>query len=676
MSQYLLELGMEEIPARFLLSLSEQLKERVEAFLQEERLTYVAVKSYATPRRLAVIVDGLSDKQDDLREKAKGPALKIARNAEGEWTKAALGFVKGQGADVADIVVESVNGEEYIFVDKFAVGEATSNVLSRIGKVVHQMTFPVAMCWNQFETPFIRPVHWIISLLENQVIPFEFVGVTAGNESRGHRFLGHNALIEHPNEYVEKLREQFVVVDFQERQKLIREQIADIAKEKQWHVPINEELLEEVTSIVEWPTAFYGEFEEKYLEVPQIVLITAMRDHQRYFYAKNSSGELLPVFISVRNGNAVHLENVIKGNRKVLRARLEDALFFYREDLKHSIDTFVEKLETVNEHFKLGTLADKQRRVTKQVSTLATLIQADTEALQAAQRASQIYKFDLMTQVVGEFDELQGQIGELYARHFGEKEAVANAIGTQYLPTTSGGKLPTTIAGAMLAFVDKLDTLIQYFSIDMIPSGSNDPYALRRQAMGLVEISLNQNWAFDLSVLLEQIVTEKDLIAKLVDFIKARVNQHLSRLNIDFDVIQAVLASKHLNVVRLIETARLLQAHKKEQPANYRSTVEALTRVLNLGSKVESENELDLTLAQTESERQLIQLVNALDSTQEIPNFYSSLVDLSTPIDVYFQENKVNADEEAIKVNRLETLRKLSSHVLTLMDPRELISKF
>lgn len=238
MSQYLLELGMEEIPARFLLSLSEQLKERVEAFLQEERLTYVAVKSYATPRRLAVIVDGLSDKQDDLREKAKGPALKIARNAEGEWTKAALGFVKGQGADVADIVVESVNGEEYIFVDKFAVGEATSNVLSRIGKVVHQMTFPVAMCWNQFETPFIRPVHWIISLLENQVIPFEFMGVTAGNESRGHRFLGHNALIEHPNEYIEKLREQFVVVDFQERQQLIREQIADIAKEKQWHVPI------------------------------------------------------------------------------------------------------------------------------------------------------------------------------------------------------------------------------------------------------------------------------------------------------------------------------------------------------------------------------------------------------------------------------------------------------
>ncbi|MDO4432168.1 MAG: glycine--tRNA ligase subunit beta [Aerococcaceae bacterium] len=673
MTHYLLELGMEEIPARFLSDLSAQFKSRVETFLAEERLAFETVTAYATPRRLAVLVSGLAEKQADLNEKVKGPALKIARNEAGEWTKAALGFLKGQQASEADIVTEEVNGEAYIFVNKFVAGQSAFDVLSRIGTVIQQMTFPVTMIWNQYETPFIRPVHWIISLLEKDIVPVEFVGVKAGNETRGHRFLGKTTTIAHPLEYVEALRAQYVLVDFEERRDNIRQQIAQIATQNDWVVPIDEDLLEEVTSIVEWPTAFYGEFEPSYLEVPQIVLITAMRDHQRYFYAENKEGRLLPVFISVRNGNAEHLENVIKGNRKVLRARLEDALFFYKEDLKHSVDFFVNKLASVNEHFKLGTLAEKQARVVQSLATLQSVIPVTESDLATAKRAAHIYKFDLMTQTVGEFAELQGQIGAIYAKHFGENEAVAQAIRTQYLPTTSGGAQPDTAAGAFLAFADKLDTLVQYFSVGMIPTGSNDPYALRRQAMGLVEIALKQQWDFDWLALLPQ---DEALRASLVEFIQARIQQHLSKLAIDVDIVQAVLKSSHLNVVRLVEAANILQGHKQKAPAVYRETVEAITRVVNLGAKVEEVVEVNPALSQTPAEKALLEGLNALNRSLSVQESYDRLTQFAQPIEQYFEHNKVNADDLDIRQNRLATMRELTEFILTVVDPRLLISKF
>ena len=681
MAEFLLEIGMEEIPARFLLDLSQQLEKRVADFLAEERLAYESLSAYATPRRLAVLVHGLAERSEDVSSKAKGPSLKIAKDAEGNWTKAALGFIKGQGASQEDVIVESIKGEDYIFVNKHLPGQAADQVLSGLNRVLEAMTFPVTMTWHDYEIPFIRPVHWIVALLDQELVPLDFVGVKSDRISRGHRFLGHDVTLAKATDYVEALREQHVLVDFEERRANIRQQLADLASAQGWQVPVDEDLLEEVTAIVEWPTVFYGDFEEKYLSVPHCVLITAMRDHQRYFYALDAKGELLPVFISVRNGNDQHLANVVKGNQKVLRARLEDALFFYQEDLKHDLNFFVGKLANVNEHFKLGTLADKQVRVGALISQLQGDLSLDHASYEAALRASQIYKFDLMTQVVGEFDELQGQIGEIYARHYGEDAMVAQAIGTQYLPTTSGGALPDQDAGALLALADKLDTLFQYFKVGLIPTGSNDPYALRRTAMGIVEILLDRGWDLDLLPVFKHLVEayegEQELLKQLADFVWARVAVHLRNQSVDMDQIQGIGAANHLEVGKANYVAHFLKTHKDKNPTAYKRFLEAITRVVNLGAKVQEEAQLNLDLAQTDSEAKLIEAAAKIDQYKiSVDALYMYLDNLVPVIEAYFDDNKVNADDETIRANRLATLKVLTEAVLELFDSRLLINKF
>lgn len=681
MAEFLLEIGMEEIPARFLLDLSQQLEKRVADFLAEERLAYESLSAYATPRRLAVLVHGLAERSQDVSSKAKGPSLKIAKDAEGNWTKAALGFIKGQGASQEDVIVESIKGEDYIFVNKHLPGQAADQVLSGLNRVLEAMTFPVTMTWHDYEIPFIRPVHWIVALLDQELVPLEFVGVKSDRISRGHRFLGHDVTLAKATDYVEALREQHVLVDFEERRANIRQQLADLASAQGWQVPVDEDLLEEVTAIVEWPTVFYGDFEDKYLSVPHCVLITAMRDHQRYFYALDAKGELLPVFISVRNGNDQHLANVVKGNQKVLRARLEDALFFYQEDLKHDLNFFVDKLANVNEHFKLGTLADKQARVGALISQLQGDLNLDQASYEAALRASQIYKFDLMTQVVGEFDELQGQIGEIYARHYGEDALVAQAIGTQYLPTTSGGALPNQDAGALLALADKLDTLFQYFKVGLIPTGSNDPYALRRTAMGIVEILLDRGWELDLLPVFKHLVEahegDQELLKQLSDFVWARVAVHLRNQSVDMDQIQGIGAAKHLEVGKANYVAHFLKTHKDKNPTAYKRFLEAITRVVNLGAKVQEEAQINLDLAQTDSEAKLLEAAAKIDQYKiSVDALYMYLDNLVPVIEAYFDDNKVNADDETIRANRLATLKVLTEAVLELFDSRLLINKF
>lgn len=681
MAEFLLEIGMEEIPARFLLDLSQQLEKRMADFLAEERLAYESLSAYATPRRLAVLVHGLAERSEDVSSKAKGPSLKIAKDAEGNWTKAALGFIKGQGASQEDVIVESIKGEDYIFVNKHLPGQAADQVLSGLNRILEAMTFPVTMTWHDYEIPFIRPVHWIVALLDQELVPLEFVGVKSDRISRGHRFLGHDVTLAKATDYVEALREQHVLVDFEERRANIRHQLADLASAQGWQVPVDEDLLEEVTAIVEWPTVFYGDFEDKYLSVPHCVLITAMRDHQRYFYALDAKDELLPVFISVRNGNDQHLANVVKGNQKVLRARLEDALFFYQEDLKHDLNFFVDKLTNVNEHFKLGTLADKQARVGALISQLQGDLNLDQASYEAALRASQIYKFDLMTQVVGEFDELQGQIGEIYARHYGEDALVAQAIGTQYLPTTSGGALPDQDAGALLALSDKLDTLFQYFKVGLIPTGSNDPYALRRTAMGIVEILLDRGWELDLLPVFKHLVEayegDQELLKQLADFVWARVAVHLRNQSVDMDQIQGIGAAKHLEVGKANYVAHFLKTHKDKNPTAYKRFLEAITRVVNLGAKVQEEAQLNLDLAQTDSEAKLLEAAAKIDQYKiSVDALYMYLDNLVPVIEAYFDDNKVNADDETIRVNRLATLKVLTEAVLELFDSRLLINKF
>lgn len=679
---YLLEIGMEEIPARFLTDLRDQLKNKVEEFLTTHRLSFTEINAFATPRRLSVIVKGLASKQEDIFESVKGPALRIARDESGEWTKAAQGFVRGQKLTTDDIIIKNIKGEDYIYVDKFMEGEEARLVLSGIADVLDSLSFPVSMTWNSFHKNFIRPVHWIVSLLDDQVVPFDFINVKASNVSYGHRFLGNEVKINTTSTYINQLKDEFVIVDFEERKNVIIEQIQQIADDNNWHVPISEDLIDEVTSLVEWPTAFYGDFEEKYLEIPQIILITAMRDHQRYFYALDKETEQLrPFFISVRNGDDYHIENVIKGNQKVLKARLEDALFFYNDDMSHDLEYFVDKLASVKEHFKLGSYLDKQKRVQHIITKLAATV-GEEEAGELAFEAAKIYKFDLMTQVVNEFAELQGHMGQIYAQKFGIDSQVATAIGEQYLPISSGGALPETKAGALLAFADKLDTLLNYFNLELIPTGSHDPYALRRQTMGLVEINQKFGWDFDVKQFVTEVVQlinlkEEALINQFTNFFKLRFQQFLERHAIDYDIIQADIKGSEANIVSSMKLVKGLQTLKKESPEEYRALVESLTRVVNLGAKSDADvyDTIDESMAQTQSERTLINRIFtdfANDKLSDLEKFRQ----LAQPIQEYFEHNMVNDDDQNIRQNRLATMSYITKEVLKLIDPRELTSKF
>lgn len=692
MSQFLLEIGMEEIPARFLVDLRDQLKDRVEDFLTASRINFESLESFATPRRLAVRVNGLAEGQTSLEEEIRGPSLKVAKNEDGTWSKATLGFLRGQGLEEEAVFVKEVKGTDYIFVNKKAAQEKTSSVLKNIVSVLEDMHFPVSMRWGNQQIEYIRPVHWLVSLLDEQVIPISFARINSDRYTRGHRFLGSREplCLPHASEYEKILEEGFVIADFEERQNEIYHQIQEIAEDNNWDVPDNPELLEEVTALVEWPTAFYGDFEEVYLQIPHIMVITAMRDHQRYFYALNSeSKDLLPVFISVRNGDENHIENVVKGNQKVLRARLADSLFFYEEDLKHTLEYFVQQLDRVNEHFKLGTFAQKQERVSSLLMVLASQIDnLPEEDFKAALNASEIYKFDLMTQAVDEFSELQGQIGGIYAEHFGESEKVAQAISEQYLPTSAGGDLPETKAGALLALADKIDTILAYFSVGLIPTGSNDPYALRRQTMGVVEIILKQNWSFDLAPLissrLESLQTNlkevssdsvEEITDQAINFIQARIQVYLENKQVSYDVIQSVLGSSHLNVNRLVESALAIQKRRNQNEERFRQVIENLSRVVNLGEKVTEVVEIKPELAQTDSETELIgkvMMAASIESLEEQLNYYLSI---SPIISEYFEENMVNADDESLRFNRYQLMYQLTQAIIQIFDPRKLVTK-
>lgn len=685
MADYLLEIGLEELPSRFIQSLSQQLADRMTDYLTDNRLDYQAIEKFATPRRLGLRVTGLADRQADLSDQVRGPALKIAKDEDGNWTKAAEGFARGQGVSADDLVIQEVKGEDYVFVNRHIEGQPASQVLSGVHTIITDMTFPISMRWHNYSLEYMRPFHWFVSLLDDQVLPFELLDIEAGRQTRGHRFLAGDLEIDSAQSYEDQLREAKVIASFADRQETIREAIQAIARDKKWTIEIDEDLLEEATGLVEWPTAFYGEFEADYLKLPEIILVTAMRDHQRYFPVYNEVGDqLLPYFISVRNGNDYEIDNVIKGNLKVLKARLEDALFFYEDDLAKDLDHYVGKLADVNEHFKLGSLTDKQDRVAALLVALAErLTSLDADELATAQRASQIYKFDLTTGTVDEFAELQGEVGAIYARDFGETELVAEAIRTQYLPKQAGGGLPTTGAGALLALADKLDTLYHYFKVGLIPSGSADPYALRRAATGLVEIILDQGWQLDLADLLQDQpdlfpVTEdnENVQEDVLDFIKQRMIYHLQAEDIDHDIIQAAVEADNFDLVRQQEVAQGLRTLKDQQADRYVDLAENLARIVNLGVKVEGDAEIDPELAETDSEAALFQFVESSPvgtSVEDLLDYYSQGTDT---IVAYFDNNMVNADDEALRANRLATMKQMSDQILSLMDPRLLISKF
>ncbi|MDU1414868.1 MAG: glycine--tRNA ligase subunit beta, partial [Clostridium sp.] len=680
----LLEIGLEEMPAHVVTPSRIQLEEKVIKFLDEHHLDYETVQSFATPRRLAVKVTAIPEKQADVEEEVKGPAKKIALDAEGNWSKAAQGFVRGQGVTTEDIVFKELNGVEYVYVTKFTKGQSAKEVLTKLNDVITSLTFPVTMHWANYDFEYIRPIHWIVALLDDEVIPFKVLDVTTGQTSRGHRFLGDDVTFQHANEYEVKLKEQFVVVQPNERKQMIVDQANALAAEKNWQLALDEELLEEVTNLVEYPTAFVGSFDEKYLSVPDEVLVTSMKEHQRYFEVRNDQGLLMPHFIAVRNGDNVHLENVIKGNEKVLIARLEDAEFFYNEDKKLTIEACVEKLKNVTFHEKIGSIYEKMQRVALIAQIIGRKVGLSEEELEDLKRASEIYKFDLVTNMVGEFPELQGIMGEKYALLQGEKPAVATAIREHYLPTSSEGELPETAIGAVLALADKLDSVFSFFSVGMIPTGSNDPYALRRQTYGVIRIIEDKGWTFPLVQLQTEVdeavnqdvekygVLLNEGQAEVVEFVKARLRQLLMTKNVRHDIIDAVVSAEQADLSKLFASANILKSRFEDQ--DFKPSMEALTRVINLAKKGQellgdTEEGIDPSLFENKAEKELYQAVNDLSeafATRTIAENYEALVNLRPLIDAYFNETMVMVEDEKVKQNRLKQLMQIAKMALSI----------
>lgn len=681
----LLELGLEEVPSRFMRAALEQLKERTERWLEAARIEHAGVVTYGTPRRLTVYVRDVAEKQADVHEEVKGPARKIAMDESGQWSKAALGFARSQGVEPEQFFFKELNGVEYIYANKSSIGTNTSEVLVEgLQGIVHAMTFPKNMRWGAHEMRFVRPIRWVVALFGSDIIPLEFSGVKAGNITRGHRFLGEETTIEEASQYVERLREQHVLVDVDERQALIEQQIKQLAEDKGWNIAVKDDLLEEVLFLVEYPTTLFGTFDESFLNIPQEVLITSMREHQRYFPVLDREGQLLPYFVTVRNGDTKGIDVVAKGNEKVLRARLSDAKFFYEEDQKLRIEDCVNKLDNIVFHEELGSLGDKVRRMVKISTRLAEAIHADAETVQKVERAASICKFDLVTQMVYEFPELQGMMGEDYALKLGEDAIVARSINEHYKPRFAGDPAPETSVGAMVSMADKLDTMTGCFALGIIPTGSQDPYALRRQATGIVQLLLERKLPLTLTKMFDialEVLEESGLLKRdaaairkdLYEFFGLRVKNVLSE-QVRYDVVDAVLAAGYDDVLDTIHRGEALMA--AVQAESFKTVVEAFNRVSNLAAKAE-ENEVNVELFEQPEETALYaswqeahkQYVNAADST----NALAALSQLEAPITAYFDHVMVMAKDEAVKQNRLAMLKGIASDLIQFADFSKLV---
>ncbi|MGY8608256.1 glycine--tRNA ligase subunit beta [Bacillus altitudinis] len=675
----LLEIGLEEMPARFMPESTKQLGDKVKAWFVAQNISFEDVALFNSPRRLAVLVKGVAEKQEDIKEEAKGPAKKIAQDAEGNWTKAAEGFARGQGASTDDLYFKDIKGVDYVHVQKFQEGKQVKDLLPALGDIAASLSFPKNMRWGSEDLRYIRPIKWIVCLFGQEIIPVEIAGVKSGRETRGHRFLGTTASIDTPASYEQTLRDQFVIVDSDKRKKLITEQLHALSSEKGWVIPVDPELLEEVNDLVEYPTVLFGSFEEEFLALPEEVLVTTMKEHQRYFPVKNEQGELLPHFITVRNGNSEALENVARGNEKVLRARLSDAAFFYKEDEKLVIEDNIQKLDKVVFHEKLGTIGDKLKRVTDIAVRLASHVGADEETSKRAARAASISKFDLVTQMVYEFPELQGIMGEKYARALGEHEEVAKSINEHYMPRFAGDDAPSTLIGAIVAVADKLDSICSFFSIDVIPTGSQDPYGLRRQASGIVQILLDRQWNLSFKELLALAQVDAKHEAALIEFLTHRLKYVLQAEHIRHDVVEAVLDVENIEPYAVVKKAAVLEESVKQE--SFKETAEALGRVISISKKGEDaqiqpelfENEYEQKLF--EAYQQAEKAVNEYMAKGQYQSALEALDTLKAPIVHYFDHTMVHADDEKLKQNRLAQMVKLAKVIQSFANMNNLIVK-
>lgn len=662
----LFEIGAEEIPAGFMPNILGQLKQLAETKLNDAHLPFESIATYGTPRRLALIVKGLADTSAEISERHKGPSASIAYDADGNATKAAIGFARGKGLDVADLVVE----DGYIYAETKTAGVPAKDIVTdMLPQLITGLNFPKSMHWGNLDAKFVRPVRWLVALLDEEVIPVEFATVKSVNVTRGHRFLGADEItIKNAASYVDTLKENFVMVDQDARRELISKQLHDIAASKNASIVWDDDLLEEINYLVEWPTALCGGFEESYLALPDAAIITPMKDHQRYFPLVGQDGKLLSMFLTVRNGSDHSIEVVQAGNERVLRARLDDAKFFFNEDRKKPLIDRQDGLTKIVFQEGLGNLADKTERLLKLGRVFGEECGLHEDAAVVLERATVLAKTDLTTGMVTEFTELQGVMGKEYALLDGESEEVAEAIFEQYLPRFAGDVLPQTEAGKVLSIIDKVDNIVATFSRGLIPTGSQDPYALRRQTIGILNILLGSEWnislrpIFKASMELLNVPAEKqdELLGQVEEFFTLRLKNIFLDREVPHHVIDLLLSNNELSVA---DAEGLVNALLENRIDENVELVQAYTRMYNLVKDVEYTG-VNSDLLKEDAEKALFEAASKASEASLAAweaNDYTAVVavpaTLVPAINKFFEDVMVMDKDEAIKANRLQLVR-------------------
>jgi len=685
--ELLFEIGTEEIPAAFLPRAISDMEEIIKKSLQEKRIPFAGVRALATPRRLVLHIAELADKQEDQNVEKIGPAKKAALDEKGNPSKAALGFAKGQGLEFSQLETVQTDKGEYLAARKTIKGESTLAILPDVlTKLAAAIPFRKSMRWADYETRFARPIHWLLALYGKDVVPVQLETAQSSNCSRGHRFLSPAAFtVNDFADYLGKLRDNFVIVDPAERKKIILEGAKSAAAAVGGKLFYNDELLENVTFIVEYPVVIRGGFDEEFLRVPKEVLTTTMISHQKYFPVVDEAGSLLPYFIAVSNTQARDMDVVARGNEKVLRARLADAQFFFEEDRKLPLEKRLEALQKVVFHRLLGTSYEKVMRFRRLAGIIADKVNPDIKA--SVDRVAILAKADLETQMVGEFSELQGIMGSQYALLAGENPVIAKAIYEHYLPTAAGGDLPQTEEGAIVGIADKIDTIVGFFGVGLPPSGTADPYALRRQALGIINIILDKRYPLTLDFLIDESLTGLSSVLKkpapeikkdVLDFFAGRFANQLIAQGYAYDTVEAVLATGLSDVVLSLEKITALQSFR-ENP-EFEPVSVAFKRVDNILKDFRNPR-INPALFIADVEKNLFASFNKIKKQVEdgiAGNDYNlalkELASLRPPVDDFFDGVMVMDKDDNVRVNRLSLLAEISALFHKIADFSKIVT--
>ena len=694
MKNVVLEIGTEEIPAQYMENALKDLNRLAKKYLEESRIKYKEIKVYGTPRRLILFIFHIKEKQEDIFQKIKGPAYSIAYNKDLQPQKPALKFAQSQGVNVKDLIVEDTEKGKYIFATKSKIGQATIGILSQISpKIIKSMQFPKSMRWKEQSLRFIRPIRWILALYGKEIIKFNLNGLDSENITYGHRLLAPQKIkISSTQEYFKKLEKNYVIVDPKIRENIVKTDIKQIIKEIGGEKIINEKQLKEIIYLVEYPNAILGKYDKKYLELPKDVLTVVMEKHQKYFPVFKNKDELLPLFIVIINNSKKHASKITEGNENVLRARLEDAKFFYQEDQKITLEKRVDKLKNVIFQENLGSLFDKTKRLELLCDYIADGLKVEPKVKKDLLRSAYLCKADLVTEMVKEFPELQGIIGKEYAVLSGERKEVAEAIFEHYLPRFPGDRLPLTKSGMILGIADKVDTIIGCFVMGLAPTGSQDPYGLRRQSRGKIAIILKNNLEISLkdiiqkslslykeSVSVELKIDENEIVSQILSFLKQRLKNIFLGDGIRYDIIDAVLAvDSDGDVVDIKNRIKAIE-ELYNQPI-FRKILNSSSRVLNL-SKNNEETEIEQSLLKEKAELNLYHNYESIYPrtrefiyNKEYKKVFKLLGDLCEPVDEFFDQVLVMDKDKDIRKNRIALIKRVGILFNQVADLSKIVS--